>query len=654
MDRNSVLGLILIGVILIGYSIYYSPSQKEIQRRQRKQDSIARVQQEKKQAQKQRQDSLERAREKAQAQRDKKTAERKERQTQEKQTREKETPDTAATESQLKDQYGAFYKGAKGEQEIITLENDVMVLKISTKGAKPYNVILKEYQRYDSTNIKLFDGDKNTFGFSFYAQNRVIATNDLYFKPLNSQKNITVDKSGKTVTFRLQTEGDRYIDYVYTLKPGSYKVDFDVEMKNMNTLIESNTRYLDLKWETYIPSQERGKKWEKRYSSMYYKFLNGDVDYLSSRSGTDSEELTTKIKWIDFKQQFFSSILIADNHFLSSNLEYEAPSEEEGNADDFVMHCTADITVPYKGNSDETIPMSFYFGPNRHKILAQHDLEFTEVLPLGWGIFGWVNKFAIIPMFNILGSFMNNYGLIILVMTIVIKIVLFPLTYKSYLSTAKMRTLKPQIDEINEKYPNKDDAMKKQQEQMALYKKAGVSPAGGCLPMLLQMPILIAMYRFFPASIELRQESFLWANDLSSYDSILELPFTIPFYGDHVSLFTLLMAATLLATTQLNSSQMSGAGGSQMPGMKNMMYIMPVILLFVFNNYSSGLAYYLLISNVFTLGQTLGMRKFVDEDKLMKKVQEKKKKSPPKKSNFQQRIEKMANEKGQGKKLPKK
>lgn len=390
-----------------------------------------------------------------------------------------------------------------------------------------------------------------------------------------------------------------------------------------------------------MPAFEKGRNAEKQYSGLYYKYHLDEVDWIKGAKD-DSEDLRTKVKWIGFKGQFFSSVFIADDAFASALVEVKGESSESSN---FLAYNRAETVIPVDFSTNENIGFSFYFGPNHFFTLNRYDkaLELNKLIPLGWGIFGWVNRIAVLPVFNFLEGFIGSYGIIILILTILIKLVLFPLTYKSYMSTAKMKVLKPQIDEINERIP-KEKAMERQQATMALYKKAGVNPMGGCLPMLLQMPILIAMFNFFPVSIELRQESFLWATDLSTYDSIFDLPFNIPFYGAHVSLFTLLMAATNMLYTKMNSEMTASA--NQMPGMKGMMYMMPVMFLFFFNNYASGLSYYYFVSTLITVGQTLLIRRFVDEKKLLKKIQANQKK-PVKKSKFAQRLEEMTKQQQQ-------
>jgi YidC/Oxa1 family membrane protein insertase len=397
-----------------------------------------------------------------------------------------------------------------------------------------------------------------------------------------------------------------------------------------------------------MPAQEKARTAETQYSGVYYKFFQDEVDNISGNRSS-SEDLRTPLKWVAFKDQFFSSVLIASQNFGGGYVETEVIEDEKS---PFLRINQAELALPFRFVEDDEASMQFFFGPNHFYTLRSYEgLELHEILPLGWGIFGWINRYAVIPVFNFLEGFIGNYGIIILILTILIKIVLFPLTYKSYMSTAKMRVLKPQIDEINERIP-KEKAMERQQATMALYRKAGVNPMGGCLPILLQMPILIAMFRFFPSSIELRQESFLWASDLSTYDSILDLPFTIPFYGDHVSLFTLLMAVTNVVYTRINQEMTQSS--AQMPGMKGMMYLMPVMFLFFFNSYASGLSYYYFISTLITIGQTVLIRQFVDEKAILARLKANQKK-PAKKSKFQARLEEMQKQqaqlqKGKGKK----
>ncbi|MEN8121143.1 MAG: membrane protein insertase YidC [Bacteroidota bacterium] len=631
MDRNQIFGIVLIAVILITYSIYTKPTQEEVEKA--RQERITK-------------DSLQRVQEEI----DKQNAARyanEENQTlnQESLSQKDSTIQDSTKTNQIKENFGSFGESAVGEQEFYTLENDLIKMTISTKGGRPYSVEMKNHQKYDSTTLLLFDGNTTVFGMNFFAENRSISTNELFFKPVSSTMKIDATESERTAAFRLYAGENRYIEYAYKIKPGSYLVDFDIHFVGMDKLISGSNSFVDFNWFVNVPSLEKGWDWENQNTGIYWKYFQDEVDWLTETSDSDEELLSTKVKWIAFKQQFFSSVLIAKGSMLNANVKHEKFEE-------FSKHLkklNANISLPFDGTPDEKLEFAFYYGPNQYSILKDiqvkedEDLNLTRMIPLGWGIFGWINRFAIIPLFNFLGGFLSNYGLIILVMTILIKLVLFPLTYKSYASSAKMRVLKPQIDEINKKIP-KEKSMERQQATMALYKKAGVNPMGGCLPMFIQMPILIAMYRFFPASIELRQKPFLWATDLSSYDSILDLPISIWQYGDHVSLFTLLMAVSMVFSTKLNGSQMQGAN-SQMPGMKMMMYMMPVMMLFWFNNYSAGLSYYYFLSNLITIGQTVIIRRFVDDEAVLKKLNENKKK-PKKKSKFQARLEDMAKQRG--------
>jgi YidC/Oxa1 family membrane protein insertase len=374
-------------------------------------------------------------------------------------------------------------------------------------------------------------------------------------------------------------------------------------------------------------------------STIYYRFVDEEVDYMSPTSDKQ-ESLKTKVKWIAFKQQFFTSVLIADNAFDSPTIESKTPDKTSS---EHVKLLSANFSLPYEHKQTESYGLHFFFGPNHYQTLKKvDDYNLEKQIHLGWGIFGWVNRFIVIPIFNFLNGFNLNFGLIILILTIIIRIIILPLTFGSFKSQAKMKVLAPEIAEINSKYPDTADAMKKQQATMALYKQAGVNPMGGCIPGLLQLPILIAMFNFFPASIELRQQSFLWAKDLSTYDSILDFGFNIPFYGDHVSLWTLLMTLSTLLFTRLNM-QMTAATN---PSMKWMMYIMPVMFLGIFNNYSAGLSYYYFLSNMFGLGQQYLFKAFIDEDAIHRQIQENKKRPAKKPSSFQQRLEKMAKERG--------
>ena len=635
MDRNSIIGIVLIFAILVVFSVMNQPSEEEIQEAKRRRDSIAMV-------------------EAQQA----KELEQQQQQTQEnRQTSAIEDTINADAEIQQKiDQYGVFGRAAMGEEEFFTIENNLVEITLTNKGGRIYSVRLKNYMTHDSLPLILFDGPETIFGLNFFAQNRSIQTNQLYFTPTFNQKNIVVsgpevDKGSegrikfnnenpgdaKSAAFRLEVAPGRYLEYVYTLNYNSYMIDFDINLEGMDQYIAANQSYLNFAWEIDVPRQERPSKFgEDRYTNINYKFYEDEVDELS-KGKSDEEDLTTRIKWIGFKQLFFNSTIIADEAFPNAFVQSETYEEDPK----YLANFHTDIALPYEGTSSQNIDMQFYFGPNHYQTLNQYDIDLERLVYLGYAIVRPVNKYIIIPLFNFLNQYIANFGIIILLLTIFIKTALFPFTYKSYMSQAKMRALKPEIDELNKKY-SKDKAMEKQQATMALYKKAGVNPMGGCLPMLLQFPILIAMFFFYPNSIELRQESFLWAHDLSTYDSILNLPFEIPFYGDHVSLFCLLMTVTTVISTHLNQQATTTQG---MPGMKTMMYLMPVMFLFILNNYSSGLSYYYFLANLITIGQTYIIRSFVDEDKIRAKLQANKKK-PVKKSKFQKRLEEVAKQKG--------
>ncbi len=616
MDKNSIIGMLLVFLVIIGYSYFTKPTDEEIEAARRKQDSIAQVE---------KQNAIKEVKLKNEAKNAVPVIE------------PQEIPDSIKNKNQS-NQYGIFAKVAQGENRFVTLENNLIKVKLSSKGGRVYSVQLKNYETYDSLPVTLFDGDSTVFGLNFFAQNRTIATNELFFT-VDTTKNQVVTDSSKSISLKLQLADNQYIEYLYTLEANSYMLKFDINFVGMNNIISNNLNYLTLNWEANIIRQEKGKKWESDNTTVFYKYYKDNVDELSIRSDEDKEELKTKIKWIAFKQQFFSSFLVADNSFINGFVKVEKIQD----SDKYLKKCYAELSLPYGNKTSENFPMKFYFGPNKYNILNKYKLKLEDVIPLGWGVFSWVNKYAVIPLFNFLGSFISNYGIVILLMTIIIKSVLFPFTRKSYISSAKMRVLKPQIDELGKKFPKKEDAMKKQQATMALYKKVGVNPMGGCLPMVFQMPILFAMFRFFPSSIELRHQGFLWATDLSTYDSVLSLPFTIPFYGDHVSLFCLLMTIVNLVYVKINNEQ-TNMSSQQMPGMKVMMYLMPLMMLFWFNDYASGLSYYYFLSLLITILQTVFIKSTINEKALLEKLNSNVKKSV-KKSKFQQRLEQAAKQK---------
>lgn len=526
---------------------------------------------------------------------------------------------------------------------LITVENDVMKVRFSAIGGRVYSVELKNYRRYDSLPLVLFDGDSTEFGFKFFtADNRLVETNKMFFTPQTDSSYIHVRDSVFTLAMHYQAGPEAWTEYLYTIRPDEYMIDLDIRMQGMNRIIASNLTTLSMVWKMYLPQQERGRQNENNYTTIKYKFFQDEVSGLRMRSNKPEmeEDIPTRVEWLAYKDQFFSSVLIAKKDPFQNAYVKSVRLPDE---DPYLRFFDSELSVPYQPADQLTIPLQLYFGPNHYKTLKQYDRELTELVYLGKNIIRWINRYVIISLFNWLHKYIGNYGIIILLLTIIIKMALFPLTYRSYVSQAKMRVLKPFVDEINARYPKREDAMKKQQAQMDLYKRAGVSPLGGCLPMLLQLPILYAMFRFFPTSIELRQQSFLWAHDLSTYDSILQLPFTIPMYGDHVSLFTILMTVSTIITMRINSP--STTGSQQMPGMKGMMYVMPVMFMLILNNFSAALNYYYFLANLITFGQNMLAKSFVNEEDILKKIKESKGK-PVQKSKWQKRLEEASKARG--------
>jgi YidC/Oxa1 family membrane protein insertase len=549
------------------------------------------------------------------------------------------TTDKNAVTRSEKNQFGAFSKSISGENEFITLENNKLELKIALKGGRVYSARLKNYKTFDAKPLILFNGDSTVFGFNFFTvDNKAIKTNDLYFKPLSAEKNIVVTSQPQTLKLRLNADSGKYIEYTYTLAPDKYMIDFNVKFNSLENIIAANQSSITLDWKMLIPQQEKGRKNEDSYSVIQFKYFQDEVASLKLRSTKDEKrDIPTKLSWVSFQDQFFSSVLLTHDFFLNGSVTSTVLPEPNK----YLRFYTSELGVPFNVSSSNAFALKMYFGPNQFNTLKKEGLQLERIVFFGRNIIGWINRFAIIPVFNWLEKYISSYGLIILILTILIKIVLFPLTFKSYQSQAKMQVLKPMVEELGKKFPKKEDAMKKQQATMELYKRAGVNPMGGCLPMLLQMPILFAMFRFFPVSIELRQEHFLWATDLSTYDSILNLPFTIPLYGNHVSLFTLLMTASTLLTMKMTGS----TPGSDQPGMKMMMYMMPVMFMLILNNFSSGLTYYYFLANMLTYLQNIASKRFINADAVLATLEENKKK-PLKKSKWQQRLENAAKQRG--------
>jgi len=640
MDKNTITGLVLIFVILITFTYLSKPSQRDIEAARRQSDSIAQVE-----AQKAQQAETE-AKVTAAALQAKIS------------NPSADSAGTAGVESDLKNLYGVFSEAVKGTEHFITLENNLMKIRLSTKGGKIYSVELKGYKRFNGEPLVLFEGDKNRFGLNFFSQNKSIQTDQFYFVPSLPDTLLTVsgpvvskgkegrekfnegNKGGsKSLAMRLDAGNGVAVEYVYTLKHNSFMVGFDIKTSGLKKVMGANSEYINFSWSQEMPRQEKVSKFgEDNYATSYFKYYQDEVDKIATKK-SETKPLTTKVEWVSFKTLFFSSALIADKAFLNGQISTKTREKDPL----FVSDMSTDLTIPLDNSGSETFPARFYFGPNQYNTLKQYNIKLEEELSLGWTVIGWVNKIFIIPAFDFLRIYIGNFGLIILLLTIYVKLIIAPLTYRSFISQAKMRLLKPEIDELHKKFGD-DKKVELQQATMALYKKAGVNPMGGCIPMLLQMPFLIAMFYFFPISIELRQQSFLWAHDLSSYDSIFTLPFEVPFgYGSHVSLFCLLMTVTNILYVKYNN-EMSAAGTQQMPGMKTMMYLMPVMFLFIFNSYASGLSLYYFLSLVFTFVQMFLFKKLINEDAIHAQLKAKQK-MPVKKSKFTERLEAMAKQK---------
>ena len=544
--------------------------------------------------------------------------------------------DTAAVDAEAipdEEAYRHAYlqEASRAETDYFTLENDKLRVRISSLGAQPYEVQVKDYYTYDSSDLILIRPDKSLFDLEMNTD-QWLNTSDLHFR--------LAESTDSTLTLRLQFEDNAWMDAVYSLASDSYMLGYQLHFVGMDQVLDRRTGQLNLKWVVDVPRLEKGYQNERNYSGVAYKYMaNNEVKSLGKRRDSSEESFNSTLRWVGFQQQFFSAILIAENGFPAGKLvnQFYPENQEDGS----LMQSGANLSVALDTRStDFTLPFQFYFGPNHFYTLKGYDEGFEKIIPLGGRVIGTISRYVIIPTFNWLSKFIRSYGLIILLLTIMIKLVISPLTWQSYTSSAKMRVLKPEIDKINEKYPRQEDAMKKQQATMDLYRRAGVSMWGGCLPILLQFPILWAMFRFFPASIELRQQGFLWCHDLSAYDSILDFGFKIPLYGDHISLFALLMGVSMWGYSKMTMSQQPST--QTMPGMEFMqVWLMPIMMIFICNNLSAGLSYYYLLSNIITIGQNWAIRKwFVDEDKIYAKLQKKaNSKEPPKKSKFQQRLE---------------
>ncbi|WBL24611.1 membrane protein insertase YidC [Zunongwangia sp. HGR-M22] len=541
--------------------------------------------------------------------------------------------DSAAL-AQAQNRLGAFgYSAtlASAKENTTVIENDVLRLEVSNKGGYIKEAVLKNYKTYDSIPVYLVKDGNANFNLNFNTTDgRTLDTENLYFEP-------SVSKNGDSeiLSMKLKVSEDKFLEYRYALKPGDYMMDFSIRSQGLASVL-NGSQPINFDWDLKAYRHSKSISYENKYTVLAYEYEDDKYDDLGHG---DDEETDENISYIAYKQHFFSSILLTDTPFKNAKFHSKNLVEDEEVDTLYTKAFAASAPLELQGG-ELNYNMNWYYGPTDYKILKEYNRNLDEIVPLGWGIFGWINKYIFIPFFAFLSSFLPSYGIAIIVMTIVVRIVLSPVTYKSYLSQAKMKVLRPEINEINEKY--KDNAMKKQQETMKLYSKAGASPMSGCLPALMQIPVFYALFQFFPSAFQLRQKSFLWADDLSSYDVIAELPFHIPFYGEHVSLFPILASVAIFIYMQMTTGQSMQA--NQQPGMPNMkflMYLSPLMMLFFFNNYASGLSLYYFTSNLITIGIMLVIKNvIVDEDKIHAKIQANKAK-PKKQNRFTRKMQEM-------------
>lgn len=538
-------------------------------------------------------------------------------------------------EAEIKQKEAGIYKDTllevsrKKEESFFTLENEKLEVVFSTKGAQPYSVRVKDFRNYDSTALYLFKPGQSELGYTIYAGENV-NTKDFIFE--------VAEHSDSSIIMRLPFSGGGYIEQEYRLAKDSYALANVLTFKNMDNIIPKNVSVFDMDWKVTVPRMEKGYKNESQYSKVNYYFEGEKKPDDIGKGRSSSKRIDNKLSWFAFQQQFFSAIMRAENEFSSGNLSINFLPEDDPEHN--LMICEAKMRTDFSISGEVKAPYEFYFGPNHFNTLKSFDKKYEKIIPLGGWMVGWFTRFVIIPLFNFLHRFISNFGIIILLMTIFIKIVVLPFSYKSYSSSAKMQAIKPEIDKLNAKFPKQEDAMKKQQATMELYKRAGINPMGGCLPMLLQFPILWAMFRFFPASIELRQQSFLWAEDLSAYDSIIQFGTNVPLLGDHISLFALLMAVSMFFYSKITAAgQMSGNDPNSASMRFMSIYMMPVMMFFICNSLSAGLSYYYLLSNIITMVETWIIRKyFVHPEEIMAKLKASEGKPLPK-SKWQLRLE---------------
>ncbi|WP_299824658.1 membrane protein insertase YidC [uncultured Pontibacter sp.] len=580
MDRNQAIGFGLIAVLLLAYSFFFSTPEKPALQATQDKAKVEQVQ------------SMAVAEDDSLAQARRATA------------------------------LGAFGAAATGEASTVTLENQNMVVTFTTKGGQVEEVLLKNYKTHDGQPLYLFDKESSETDVTFTTKdNRIVKLSDLYFSP-SEVSDVTIGEvAGKRIAFRANIGNGQYIEQVYTLHQESFTLGYELDFKGLESELAGNA--VTLTWNDRLKQLERDLTQNRAKSTINFATVEDGYDYLSISEEKETLALDEPLKWVANKQNFFTAGIIANNQFAGAKLTSSVDPADTT----VVKALSSEILIPTKDVVSGAADFTYYFGPNDYKILKHIGDDFDKNLDLGWGIFSYVNKWIIIPAFDFLENYIGNYGIIIILLVLYIKTILLPLTYKSYTSMAKMKVLKPEIDAIKER--NDGDMQKTQMDTMKLYQEMGVNPLSGCIPMLLQIPILFAMFNFFPNSIELRQEAFLWATDLSTYDVFAKLPFTIPFYGNHVSMFTLLMTASTILYTWSNNQI-----NSQMQGpMKFYSYLMPVIFMFVLNSFPAGLSFYYFVSNMVTFGQQAIIRKFVDEDKVRAKLEANKDKIKDKKKS---------------------
>ena len=606
MDKNTITGVVLMGVLLLGFTFYQNKQYQKQAAYQATLDSIAAVESF-------RADSLAAVEAAARA-----------------------AADSLVESAVISQPQASVYKDSlleaahSGEGEIVTLSNDMFEVAFTTKGAQPYSARIKDYKTYGGEDLFLFKPGGSNLGIQVYA-GEMVNTADFNFT--------VASRTDTSVTMRLPFSGGGYIEQRYSIREGEYIVTNALSFVGMENVIPKNVFSVDIDYSMTVPRMEKGFKNESQYSKLDWYFSGEKKPADIGRSRSTSKRVDNKVSWFAFQQQFFSAIFRAGKEYSSA--EFDIQFHQDGDEDNNLMTCQARMRSDFQpGQHEIVLPFEFYFGPNHYKTLKSYGQKYERIIPLGGSVVGLFTKYVIIPLFDFLHKFISNFGLIILLMTIFIKIVVLPFAYKSYSSSAKMQAIKPEIDKLSAKYPKQEDAMKKQQAQMDLYKRAGISPMGGCLPMLLQFPILWAMFRFFPASIELRQQPFLWAEDLSAYDSIINFGSRVPLLGDHISLFALLMAVSMFFYSKLTTASQPGADDPQMASMRFMsVWMMPIMMYFICNSLSSGLSYYYLLSNLITMLETWVIKKwFVHPEEIRARLKATEGQKAPK-SKWQQRLE---------------